>query len=121
LVERVLVELVTSGTTALGPPACVRIVGQLAALRLDHEQTVLGVDHDEVGFALLDATVRAREGPVDGVEDDVLLVELLEEGFVEEPLGGTLRGEHGERDHPRHARMLNEPLRPWILLEKRRG
>ena len=78
-----------------------RVVGERAPFRLDDQEAVLGVGDDEVGLPL-DRTVPAGQHPVDAVVDDVPIVELPEESFVQAALGRAVRGNHGEGHHPSH-------------------
>jgi hypothetical protein len=76
---------------------------------------VLGMGDDEVRLAL-DRRPGTGQHPVDAVVHDVGVVELLEEPFVQSPLGRALRGEHGERDHPGHRWIVGRAGRRFDTL-----
>lgn len=107
LVERVLVELVPSPSSALRPAAPAWVVAELTALGLHHEHAVLWVSDHEVGLSLIRPVAATRQHPVDRVEDDVAVIELGEEPLVEDPLGRALGREHRERHHASHERDAN--------------
>ena len=112
LVKRILAEGMRAGPSCLGPPPCGGVVPERPALRLQHEQAVHRVGHQEVALPLDRRLVPSPRGehPVDAVVDDVLVGKLVEEPLVQAAFGRAHGGKHGERHHPGHGR--GPPVRP---------
>jgi Family of unknown function (DUF5317) len=117
LVEGILVQPMRAAPAALRPPTRVGVVRDVSALGFEHEDTRLGVCDHEVGLPLH----APREDPVDAVVDDVRLVQLFQEPLVQAALRRALGGEHGERHHPGHGRMLATWCRSGVGDSVRRG